>query len=123
MFDQLNQLDLSPENIARINAILSVLIPTFVFLVGSALVAYAGKHLTKQIKDIYRIIRPQIDDIVVQIDEPTDDPVVLINKWSPVAAKLLVMFGPTVIKALQAGLDELTNVPPQEAAPTVRIGG
>jgi uncharacterized protein YneF (UPF0154 family) len=125
MFDNVS---LSPETIARVNAILSVVVPLLVVLISGALSVYAGKQFSKQLRDLYRLFRPQIKVIVEQIDEPTDDPVEWIAKVSPVAARLIVAFGPTIIKAIQSELDKMADIPPQEVAQSsdcveVNIGG
>jgi hypothetical protein len=119
MFDNVS---LSPETIARVNAILSVVVPLLVVLIS------AGKQFSKQLRDLYRLFRPQIEVVVGQIDEPTDDPVEWIAKVSPVAARLIVAFGPTIIKAIQSELDKMADIPPQEVAQSsdcveVNIGG
>jgi hypothetical protein len=95
-------MDLSQQAL-DIWGLLGTLIGTLLLL---ALTFWAGKHVTRQARELWHTVRGHKAALIHAIDEPTDPAVVTLAQVSPVPAAVWAAFLPAFVNALAAGLDQ-----------------
>lgn len=83
-------------------SLLGTLIGTLLLV---AVTFWAGKHVTRQARELWQAVRGHKDALIASIDEPIDPAVVKLAQVSPIPAAVWATFLPAFFDALASGLD------------------
>lgn len=103
----LNDLFANPDVLQSALTALALLLVIIVAAIASAL----GWRITRaQLRMAGGVSR----DIIPYVDEPTDAAIVLLARYLPAVAPLVVQYAPDLLRALADALEKVGQEPPQE---------
>ncbi|MBN1679583.1 MAG: hypothetical protein JW966_04775 [Anaerolineae bacterium] len=82
-------------------------------LLLAAATLWAGRQITQQARELWRVVRGHMPDVVAAVDQPADPLIVQLAKLTTVPAAVWAVFLPAFLESLAEGLDAALN----ESAP------